>query len=284
MFKLNQIIRLFAFLPLLMLGHLQAQPILNRTFVGVNLGTLYYSGDIPQAFSNLRPAGGFIWGTDFNRQISLRMSVLGGMLRSADSLSKKAGIKDRKLHFRSTLLELSMQLEWEFLRGSNIPLYKKSHISPYIFQGGGVFFSNPQAKYRGTWYDLQPLGTEGQYLPKGDHPKPYSRIQGFIPVGAGIKYYLKSTMSISAELGFRKTFTDYLDDASSAEYPDFAQMQAYNSVAAALSNPSDGRNTIGLKRGNPAGKDNYLFANVCFMMYVKKHTKQKKVRCKTNLF
>jgi hypothetical protein len=281
---LNRITFSVAFFTLFILGHLQAQPILNRTFVGLNIGTLYYSGDIPQAISNLRPAGGFMWGTDFNRQISLRMSVLGGMLRSADSLSKREGIKDRKLHFKSPVLELSFQMEWEFLRGSNVPLYKSMHISPYLFQGGGVFFFNPQARYRGTWYDLQPLGTEGQYLAKGDHPKPYSRIQGFIPVGGGIKYYLRSTMSISAELGFRKTFTDYLDDASSAEYPDFAQMSAYNSVAAVLSNPSPGHNTVGLKRGNPAGKDNYMYFNVGFVMYVKKHSRQKKVPCKTNLF
>lgn len=281
---LNRIIFSIAFLLLSMFGTLKAQPILNRTFVGASLGTLYYSGDIPQAFSNLRPAAGFIWGTDFNRQISFKMSVLGGMLRSADSLSKKAGIKDRNLHFKTVLLELSMQMEWEFLRGSHVPLYKKMHISPYVFQGGGVFFFNPQAQYRGAWYDLQPLGTEGQYLAKGEHPKPYSRIQGFIPIGGGIKYYLKSTMSISAELGFRKTFTDYLDDASSQEYPDYAQMQAYNPIAAVLSNPSVKHNTEGLKRGNPKGKDNYMYANVCFTMYVKKHSKQKKVKCKTNLF
>ncbi|RYZ83409.1 MAG: hypothetical protein EOP04_20020, partial [Proteobacteria bacterium] len=42
-------------------------------------------------------------------------------------------------------------------------------------------------------------------------------VQFAIPVGIGVRYKLNSRFDISAEFGFRKTFTDYLDDTQHPE-------------------------------------------------------------------
>jgi hypothetical protein len=71
----------------------------------------------------------------------------------------------------------------------------------------------------GEWVDLQPLGTEGQYadLPDGAANKgikPYKRIQLGIPFGIGARFRVNHVVDVSGEIGFRYTFTDYLDDVS----------------------------------------------------------------------
>jgi len=71
----------------------------------------------------------------------------------------------------------------------------------------------------GKWVKLRPLGTEGQYsqLTQGDANygiKPYSQFQIGIPFGLGARLRLTETLDLWADIGFRYTFTDYLDDVS----------------------------------------------------------------------
>jgi hypothetical protein len=44
--------------------------------------------------------------------------------------------------------------------------------------------------------------------------KKYHKFQVAIPFGIGVRYRLNQIMDFSAEIGFRYTFTDYLDDVS----------------------------------------------------------------------
>ena len=54
---------------------------------------------------------------------------------------------------------------------------------------------------------MQPLRTEGQ-------AEAYKLGQIVIPFGGGARYKLNRNFDLGLELGFRKTFTDYLDDVS----------------------------------------------------------------------
>ena len=62
------------------------------------------------------------------------------------------------------------------------------------------------------WVDLQPLGTEGQFSDQYPEKEPYSLTQFTVPLGIGFKLSMGEKLSIIAEYGIRKTFTDYLDD------------------------------------------------------------------------
>ncbi len=215
-----------------------------------------------------------------------RWAVKGGLhyllLSGNDKLTKEPFRNNRNLSFRSHTFELSVQGEFYFTKEQSGHIYKiknakgmKSYdYQGYIFVGIGGFYYNPQAKYRGNWVNLQPLGTEGQGLAGG--PKKYSRVSICIPYGIGGKYAINKEWAVGLELGIRKTFTDYIDDVSGVYYDNNAIFLAKGEAAAALADPSlygypeeFGGNSVSLKqtaagqqRGDKKDKDAYMFLNV----------------------
>jgi len=185
--------------------------------IGLCGGVSFYMGDLnPKGvFMGSRPAGGLIYRYNINPRFAFKAVALFGSLQAEDA---KTGTPERNLSFRSPLSELSAQMELNFLR-----LYNekgRNFFTPYIYLGLGAFSFNPQAELGGEWYDLQPLGTEGQGL-KGTDPitginydniKPYKLTNFAIPFGLGIRFNFLQYYSAGLEWGFRKTFTDYIDD------------------------------------------------------------------------
>jgi hypothetical protein len=200
------------------------------------------------------------------------------MLSGSDALTQEVYRHNRNLSFRSPIVELTAQAEYYFLREKSKNLYKISginkkkkikNLTAYIFAGFGFFYYSPHAKYKGTWYNLRSLHTEGQGLPGG--PKQYSNFSICIPIGMGVRYALSKKWSIGAELSFRKTFTDYIDDVSGRYYDKAKLAAAYGNVSAALSDPSlnDVKNATmpnadgtGAQRGDPKYKDAYMFFTI----------------------
>jgi hypothetical protein len=215
-----------------------------------------------------------------------RWAVKGGLhyllLSGNDKLTKEPFRNNRNLSFRSHTFELSVQGEFYFTKEQSGHIYKiknakgmKSYdYQGYLFVGIGGFYYNPQAKYRGNWVNLQPLGTEGQGLTGG--PKKYSRVSICIPYGIGGKYAINKEWAVGLELGIRKTFTDYIDDVSGVYYDNNAIFLAKGEAAATLADPSllnypeelGGNSTIfrqtaaGQQRGDKTDKDAYMFLNV----------------------
>ncbi len=175
----------------------------------------------------------------FMERFSARWNIAGGMIGADDELSGHPGRKSRNLHFRSMIFESNAQLEFYFIKEEIAARYRYSSvtgwnsISAYLFMGiGGVYF-NPQAEYEGKWYNLQPLGTEGQGLEGA--PAKYSRFAAVFPGGIGVKYTIDRYWSVGAEFGVRYTTSDYIDDTSGSYYNSDDIRAAYGDVAAALS-------------------------------------------------
>ena len=90
-----------------------------------------------------------------------------------------------------------------------------------------------------------------------------------IPIGAGIKYYISERFNFSAELLYRKTFTDYIDDVSK-NYIDEKNFTKYMSssnaaLATKLSDKTDPiifpgmtRWPAGTQRGDKKDADTYF--------------------------
>lgn len=214
------------------------------SMVGLSLNALNYYGDLspkPGRFSTdisfTRPAIGLQFAHRFGPRYTLTGSFMYGTLKGSDRESADQGDEEngmfryqRNLSFRNRIKELSVV--------ASIDLYENqaTYISrvpwtPYVFAGVSVFHHNPQAQVpkqdvwgnpfpnAGEWVDLQPLGTEGQHadLPDGSVNKgikPYKRVQVAIPIGIGARFRLNEVIDVSGEIGFRYTFTDYLDDVS----------------------------------------------------------------------
>ena len=183
----------------------QAQSFKPSTEVGVFMGTSYYIGDLnDNHFELAQPALGLIYRNNLNRRFTLKASAWAGEIRGNDKINNVDTAKIiRNLHFRSPIMELSGQIEFNFFEyetGS-----KRYPFSPFIFSGISFFKHNPQARRWNTenpfdrdgygssneWIELQPLGTEGQNSVHYPGKDPYSLTQIAIPLGVGIKWSLR---------------------------------------------------------------------------------------------
>jgi hypothetical protein len=211
-----------------------------------------------------------------------------GTIAGADSLSGKDTRFSRNLSFRNHILEANAKVEFVFLRINDFGNTGMHRVDfrMYAYAGGAVFFHNPKAYYQGQWYALQPLRTEG---------KKYGLIQPAIPVGGGLHFTVNRNIRIGWELGWRLTFTDYLDDVSTfyispdqhnseigriladrsfevrADHPLFIGTGAFSNGTKSM--PSDPA-----PRGNPKNNDNYLFTciNVSYVIRGKSNFNKKK--------
>lgn len=255
------------FVSVLLLG-LLSLPVLGqfaRSEVGVFGGVSYYLGDLnpSKQFLLSKPAFGIIYRYNISPRFALKVNGLYGNIEGSDAISK-ANVR-RNLSFKSYVTDISVQLELNFLK--YITGHEKYKFSPYIFTGVSLFNFNPRANYLGTWYALQPLGTEGQGTTLPNVGKRYSLTNVSIPFGLGIKYSPVKFLCIGAEWGLRKTFTDYIDDVSTV-YPDPIVLSAENTdIAALLSDRTvyeegETASNAGLQRGNSKTKDWYSFAGL----------------------
>ncbi|MEO7307980.1 MAG: DUF6089 family protein [Ferruginibacter sp.] len=231
------------------------------------MGIANYQGDLQGkrfTLSQSKPVIGLGASYDLTNKFIARAGFFYGKIEGNDSKNKNGkGIELRNLNFSSTITEFNVGLEYNFFD------LGYHDISPYVFAGAAVYHFNPYTKdAAGNKIFLKPLSTEGQGLPQYPDRKPYKLTQFAIPFSGGLKFALSENLQVGLEIGFRKLFTDYLDDVS-MNYVDSATLyaergaQAVNlayrgdEVAGGPSYPADGA-----QRGNPKFKDWYYFSVV----------------------
>lgn len=245
---------LFLLLIILSISDTKAQ----KSELGIFLGTSYYLGDLNPSshFALPQSAGGVLYRYNLNPRWAYKVTALFGNIAGSDKETN--GNNPRNLSFRSPISEISAQLELNFFKLYNI--LDKNPFSPYLFLGFSAFSYNPQANYNDHWYDLQPLGTEGQGL--AGEPKRYSLTNVSFPFGFGFKVNFLTRFSFGAEWGLRKTFTDYLDDVSTTYYNPITLATERSPETAILADRSSAVHQTGSARGNSTTKDWYSFAGI----------------------
>lgn len=240
---------------------------------GIMGGVSNYQGDLSDQkinFNLTRPAGGALVRFNVNKFLSLKGNVFYGTIEGRDSLSDKPTSQYRNLSFKSSLLEFSGQVEVNLL-GFGFDTRRQTHyFSPYVFAGLSVFNFNPKAYYNNVWYELQPLGTEGQGLTAFQTRKRYSLTQFALPVGLGFKVRLSPNWTLGGETGVRMTTTDYMDDVSTTYVDEYYLKTSYgiNQPSAALADrtqeryPNMPKNENKAPRGNPNKLDRYFFTGL----------------------
>lgn len=230
--------------------------------IGVFAGMSHFTGDVGSY--GIHAPQGYAVGASYRHQFDYHYAVRGqfmyGMIANDDALSQMVDRQARNLHFRSPVFEGAIIAEFNFFEyytGSR----KRKH-SPYIFAGFGITAFNPQAFYDGEWHNLQPLGTEGQRS-AADPGNYYPTATWSIPFGMGYRWSIGDISSVAIEVGFRRTFSDYIDDVSGVYADPEVVRNAHGDIAAALSNRS-GRavEQIGYARGNAATDDWYTFTGI----------------------
>jgi hypothetical protein len=253
----------------------KAQQFRPNTEIGILLGTSYYLGDLNTThFNQPLPAAGLIIRKNIDKRFAYKAEVMYLNIKSDERNSEDTIAKNRGLHFRSPIYELSGQVEFNFLPyDPGNPLYT---WTPYVYSGISIFHFNPQAEDSiGSWVDLQELGTEGQgtttlFNEETETRDKYSLIQYSIAMGGGFKIAVNPSFNIILEYGVRKTFTDYLDDVSTT-YPGEG-LRDMTSEAIYMSDPQ-GTHILDEGRGDPGKKDWYSFAGITLSFKLNNNTK-----------
>jgi len=227
-------------------------------------GLSAYSGDLTQTLVDVKeihPAGGVIVRYNVNQWYSIKANILYGTISGDDANSSVFSMNYRNLSFTSSLLDIGVQAEINLLGyWSGHPRYKQT---PYLLFGFSVYRFNPKAQYNGQWYELQPLGTEGQGTTKYNEREKYALTQISLPLGLGYKYAINRWWNIGFEFGYRYTFTDYLDDVSKT-YVESDILNGINPMSPRLANRTGERYdpveyTSVDDRGDPTNNDWYFF-------------------------
>ncbi|GAA4337071.1 hypothetical protein GCM10023149_46330 [Mucilaginibacter gynuensis] len=223
--------------------------------IGGGIGGAGYMGDLnqhkPLALSGISLSG-FVK-RNFNGYLSAKLSLGYGEIGAADSNSNDAQTRIRNLSFTNKLVETSLTGEFNFMH--YIPDAGKNKFTPYVFLGVGLTGFSPKTIYNEKEYSLRGFQTENVN---------YSNRTMVIPYGVGIKYNIMGKFNLIADVGYRYTFTDYLDDVSGV-YVDPALLR--NDRARTLADRS-GEKTgnyvgyAGTQRGDFRSRDTYLFINV----------------------
>lgn len=201
----------------------------QKLHVDVFGGFSNYQGDLQaKRFTTEQAKGAVGLGIryDFSPHFDVRSNFTYASLSAADKYNKQADLQARNLSFNTRITELNLLFDYNIL---NLNYHK---LSPYVFAGIAAFHYNPYAfDTLGNKIYLKPLSTEGQGLTAYPDRKEYSLTQMAIPFGLGLRWRFTDNVTLSYEIGLRKTFTDYLDDVSTA-YVDQATLAAAKGTTA----------------------------------------------------
>jgi hypothetical protein len=250
------------------------------------LGTANYKGDLQDkvfTFNDAHLAGGLGFSYDLSNRVALRAGFKIGKISADD---KNGPNKARNLNFTSQITEGDIDLQY-FITPMGL-----HSLSPYVFAGVALYHFDPYTyDSTGHKYYLRYLSTEGEGFVPGR--KPYHITQIGIPFGAGVKLWLSDNINAGFEVGFRKLFTDYLDDVSTT-YVDAATLSANRGTKAVelayrgdeVKEGSPVYPAAGTQRGNSVNKDWYYFAGftLSFRLLNGNFSSGKGLACPKNVF
>ena len=258
--------------------------------IGFSLNAMNYFGDVVPVtnFTSLRFGATRVGaGVSITRRFYPRLSgrfglsygrISGSDAKATDGVSDPDAIfrRNRNMDFRNDIIEASAVAIFDLIENRNNYL-KRPDFVPYVFAGVAGFYNNPQGLYSdGTYVDLQPLKTEGQ-------SSAYSKYQVSIPFGGGIRYRINRNFDASLEIGWRKTFTDYLDDVSTNYAPNTSLSSTYQQyfgrdITLSRSGQFAGFDNAGNKRGTSDKTDWYIVTGVTLNYILTPRIKNPKFR------
>lgn len=194
----------------------------------------------------------------FGKRAGLRFIGSYARISGNDKFTENPERRQRNLSFFSPVIDAYVAAE--FIPGESRKFY--------LFMGLGVVYFEPKTQLDGRTYKLRLYGTEGQYFVQGKEPyKPFAMM---IPFGVGFHFAenFLQRHSLSLELVFHLSTTDYMDDVSTT-YVDKAELANSNGqIAVQLMDRSQsnipGFSDPGSIRGDRRDKDNYSYCQIVY--------------------
>jgi opacity protein-like surface antigen len=231
----------------------------QNLYVSARLGMANYQGDLKAksiSFSQSSLIGSLGARYDLTDHLTAR-SYFSLTSLKADDKNGTLAMQQRNLNFKTKIFD------WELGAQYSLFSFNDKWWTPYVFAGVGLFHFNPYTQdANGNKAFLRPLSTEGEgFTPGINNYKPW---QFSIPFGLGAEYSLNEDMRVGIEFGYRKTFTDYIDDVSGNYVDQTALFNAKGQTAVDLAWRGDEKTGApypvgGTTRGNPKYKDAYYY-------------------------
>lgn len=229
--------------------------------LSVGTGTSTYFGELKNDNDYIDAKPNFNVGLQYFiiPQLAIRGEANWFQLSGDDAEANSGGRDQRNLSFISDNYEVSVTAALH-LKPMAYRYYQRPPFNVYAFAGLGIGYFNPKAELNGVRYALAPLKTEDVE---------YSRTQIVVPFGLGVKIKAGPFFNIVAEGGYRKTFTDYIDDVSTV-HPDKSSWTDPVRIALSDRGPEvdAAPRTPGYIRGNPEKKDGYALLNLKIEYYL----------------
>jgi len=209
-------------------------------------------------------------------QFALKGSLNYIRLSGDDIKSDNYGRRARNLNFKNDMFELLVNGEFYVYKINDVGGTGRYRFdfNLYLFGGVGAFYSDPkgQNSESGDWVSLRGLKSEGVS---------YSAVNLTIPLGIGFYYTLDRKYRIGMEIGWRTTFTDYIDDASTvyANNEDGITNKTTQDLLDEI-NAEAGTHVVGpgsfdagSKRGSSEQNDSYMTMTVNFSWAIRGRSK-----------
>lgn len=249
---------------------LQNAPVFKKYFeLSLGSGGSMFTGSVssPSIFSNEVTINNTLIGAYyFSNALSAALTISKFTLGNIDYNSTNLEEVARGFHFTTEMLTISPSIQFKF-RESSPSSSRKLFLNGFFGIGAEYIKFNPTSSYNGVVYDLQPLGTGGQFI---DSTKsPYSLTAGGLVFSGRINMYVNKKYALSFLLSYHRAFTDYLDDVGADLYPDpnklYEKALPNGAAAVYFSNPTSDYITSGRLRSSPSNpSDSYFSFNILF--------------------
>ncbi len=219
----------------------------NRIGLIVGGGAAFYQGDLISRVQDFTPTANLCMGVTYRMNSSFLLRSEANLFR----LNSHNNSKNNNASFKSTNVEVAIGLVYDILKLNRSYTYR-SEYTPYLFLGVGV------AGFATNSSEHNIYRNNSGYTP-------------VIPLGMGVRIKAAKYLDVAIEAGFRKTFTDRLDNMWEGAGEKNLSFQE-------LTNQSGD----GVKRN--ANTDNYFFTQVKLIYSPSKFLKKKvkKVRGLSN--
>ena len=180
---------------------MEAGIILGTSQSMTDIGGLQYKGrptfqDIQ--WSQTKMCYGIFGRYRYSKNVAFGASIISGKIAGSDDFSPNTGRYNRHNSFTNNIIET--QISAQYFLPHNRRLY--TPFAYYGYTGLIFFYNNPHlVNPNPDMYDIQLLNT----------PHLYHKMQIGIPIGIGMNYTLPYFVRVGLDIGWRKTFTDFLD-------------------------------------------------------------------------
>jgi hypothetical protein len=177
---------------------------------GLMVGASVYTGDLEVTPSNFlpqtSPAISIFGRQHFGEKFAVRAAIsIGGLKADEKKYPTNDFRQSRGFNFKGTVAELALIPEFRPFSAGNVHFI--------IFAGVAAIYVNPK-----PYFNEQAPKVPAATFPIDQNQK-YPKIALGIPLGGGLQWSINETTALGAELGIRKTFTDYIDGFSATTNP-----------------------------------------------------------------